>query len=69
MLSHKKDVAEIARYRGMLKQSLHIYGVSVSPDVPNNHLTTSSAPKQHLNSGIPAAARGPDPTATDRDGS
>ena len=30
MMGHSKDMADIARYREMLKQSLDIYGVSVA---------------------------------------
>ena len=30
MMSHSKDMADIARYREMLKQSLNIYGVSIA---------------------------------------
>jgi len=29
-MSHSKDVADIARYREMLKQSLNIYGVGIA---------------------------------------
>lgn len=29
-MDHSKDMADIARYREMLKQSLNIYGVSVA---------------------------------------
>ena len=68
IMSHSKDMADIVRYREMLRQSLDIYGVSVSLTGPTLFFKHALDTKQHLDTETSTAAHGPAAAAASGDG-